>query len=101
MKPIIEFYIIGASEIICKWILMNFFEKLFCEKRENINVFWKENKMKGVNKDALQSGADKYTTKNYITTWIFLLIPYFFSVINGLFKNMHNYQFINHEIRPK
>ena len=47
---------------------MNFFEKLYWEKRENINVFWKENKMKGVNKDALQSGADKYTTKNYITT---------------------------------
>ena len=56
--------------------------------------------MKGVNKDALQSGEDKYASKNYIRAWIFLLIPYFFGVINRLFKNMHNYKFINHEIRP-
>ena len=47
---------------------MNFFENLYWEKRENINVFWKENKMKGVNKDALQSGKDKFTTKKYIIT---------------------------------
>ena len=37
---------------------MNFFEKLYFEKREIINVFWKGNKTKGGNKDA----------KNYITT---------------------------------
>ena len=53
MKSIIKFYVIGASENICKWILMNFFEKLCFEKRENINVFWKGNKTKGGNKDAL------------------------------------------------
>ena len=52
MEPRIKFYVIGASESICKWILMNFFEKCF-EKRENINVFWKGNKTKGGNKDAL------------------------------------------------
>ena len=46
---------------------MNFFEKLCFEKRENINVFWKGNKTKGGNKDALLSGRDKYTAKNYIT----------------------------------
>ena len=45
-----------------------FFEKLFLEKTENINVFWNGNKMKGSNKDALQSGRDRYTAKNYITT---------------------------------
>ena len=54
MKLIIKFYVIGASENICKWILINFFEKLCFEKRENINVFfWKGNKAKGGNKDAL------------------------------------------------
>ena len=29
----------------------------------------------------------------------FSLIPFFFSVVNGLFKNMRNFQFINFEIR--
>ena len=52
MKTIITFYVIGASENIFKWILMNFFEKLCFEKRENYNVLWKGNKMKGGNKDA-------------------------------------------------
>ena len=47
---------------------MNFFEKLFFEEREIINVFWKGNKMKGGNKDALQSGRDKYIVKSIITT---------------------------------
>ena len=47
---------------------MNFFEKLCFEKRENINVFWKGNKKKGGNKDALQSGRNRYIAKNYITT---------------------------------
>ena len=42
--------------------------------------------MKGGNKDALQSGRDRYTAKNYITTWIFPLIPFFLNVINGHFK---------------
>ena len=41
--------------------------------------------MKGGNKYALQSGRDGYTVKNYITIWIFPLMPFFFSVINGLF----------------
>ena len=53
MKWLFYFYIIGASEIICKWILMSFSEKLFSEKRENINVFWNGIEMKGGNKDAL------------------------------------------------
>ena len=38
---------------------MNFFEKLFFEKMENINVLWKGNKTKGGNKDALQSDGDR------------------------------------------
>ena len=38
------------------------------EKRENFNVFWKGNKMKGGNNDALLSGRDRHTAKNYITT---------------------------------
>ena len=37
-----KFYVIGALENICKRILMNFFEKLCYEKRENINFFGKE-----------------------------------------------------------
>ena len=53
MKSIIKFYVIGASENICIWILMNFFEKLYFEKMGNINVFWKGNKTEGGNKDAL------------------------------------------------
>ena len=53
MRSIIKFYVIEASENMCKWILMNFFEKLSFEKRENINVFWKGNKVKGGNKNAL------------------------------------------------
>ena len=53
MKSIIKFYVIGALESVCKWILMNYFEKLCFEKKENINVFWKENKTKSGNKDAL------------------------------------------------
>ena len=57
MESISKFYIIGASENICKWILMNFFEKLCFEKRESINVFWKGNKTKGGSKDALYSQA--------------------------------------------
>ena len=52
MKSIIKFYVIGTSENICKWMLM-IFEKLYFEKRENINVFWKGSKTKGGNKDAL------------------------------------------------
>ena len=47
MQSIIKFYVIGASENICKWILVNFFEKSCLEKRENINV------SEGSNKDAL------------------------------------------------
>ena len=46
---------------------MNFFEKLCFEKRENVNAFRKGNKTEG-NKDALKSGRDRYTAKNYITT---------------------------------
>ena len=53
MESIIKIYVIGASENIDKWILMKFFEKLCFEKRENINVFWKGNKTRGGNKDAL------------------------------------------------
>ena len=47
--------------------LMNFFEKLYFEKRKNINAFWKGNKTEGGKKDALQSSRDRYITKNYIT----------------------------------
>ena len=63
-------------------------------------MFFKGNKMKGGKKYALLSGWDKHTAKNCIITWVFSLIPFFFSVINGLFKNMNNYQFINYEVRP-
>ena len=41
--------------------------------------------MKGGNMDALLSGRERYTAKNYTTTWIFPLIPFFFNGINGLF----------------
>ena len=41
--------------------------------------------MKGGNMDELQSGRDRYATKNYIKTWNFPLKPFFFNVINGHF----------------
>ena len=53
VKSLIKFYVNWASENICKWIPMIFFEKLFFEKRKNINVFWKGNKAKCGNEDAL------------------------------------------------
>ena len=53
MKSIIKFFVIGASEKFCKCILMNFFEKLCFENKENVNVFKQGNKTKGGNKDAL------------------------------------------------
>ena len=43
-------------------------KKIFFEKRKNLNVCDKLNKMKGVNNAALLSGKDRHTTKNYITT---------------------------------
>ena len=41
MKWIIRFYVIEDSENICKWILMNFFEKVF-EKGKISMFFGKE-----------------------------------------------------------
>ena len=48
MKSIIKFYVIGASENFCKWILMNFFEKLSFEKKKRkiLMLFGKEMKRK-------------------------------------------------------
>ena len=44
-----------------------FLKKIRFEKRENFNVFQKGNKMKDGNNDALLSGRDRHTAKNYIT----------------------------------
>ena len=52
--------------------LMNFFEKLCFEKRENINVFWKGNKTKGGNKDALQSAEIDVPSKVTLQPEFFL-----------------------------
>ena len=41
--------------------------------------------MKGGNKDVLQSGRDRYIAKNYITTGIFPLLPFFFNVFYAHF----------------
>ena len=68
MKSKTKFYVIGATENICKWKLMNFLKNYVLKKGKIFNVFWKGNKMNGGNKDALQSGRDRYTAKNYITT---------------------------------
>ena len=57
--------------------------------------------MKGGNKDALLSVRDRHTAKNYITKWIFIWLPFLFSAINILFKNMYNYHFIINEVRPE
>ena len=57
--------------------------------------------MKGFNKDALQSGRDRYTAKNYITTWIFPLYPFPLMLLMDFYKSMYNYHFINCEIRPE
>ena len=87
-----------------------FFVKLCFEIWENINVFWKGNKTKDGNKYDYNQAEIDITAKNYITTSVFPLIPFFFSVFNRLFKNMFinyeniiNYlwQFINYEIPPK
>ena len=80
----------------------DFFSKKLCfEKSENFNGFSKGNEMKGSNNNALLSGRDRHTAKNYITTLILPLIPLFFSVLNGFFKNMCNFQFIDFEIRSE
>ena len=56
--------------------------------------------MKEGNKDALQSVRNRYTKKNYVTTWNFPLIPFFFNVFNELFKKYvwlsFYLHFINH-----
>ena len=66
---------------------IEFFLKNYLLRKVKI-FFWGEgNKMKGGNKDTLLSGRDRYTAKNYIRTLIFPLIPFFFNVIKGLFKN--------------
>ena len=46
MKSITKFYVIGASENICKWILMSFLEKLFWKKGKYQCFFGKEIKRK-------------------------------------------------------
>ena len=46
----------------------SFLKNYVLKKKESINVFWKGNKSKGGNKDASQSGGDRYTAKNYMTT---------------------------------
>ena len=43
---------IGASEIICKWIPIEFFLKNYLLRKGKILIFWKWNEMKGGNKDA-------------------------------------------------
>ena len=54
MKLLIKFDVIGASENICKWIVMNFFGKIMVWKKGKILMFFgKGNKRKGGNKDAL------------------------------------------------
>ena len=45
-----------------------FLKNYVLKKRENFNVFWKGNKMKSGNNDALLSGRDRHTANNYITT---------------------------------
>ena len=57
----------------------------------------KENKIKGGNKDALQSGRDKYTVKKYIN--LNLSFHHFSSVLLTGFLKLCI--IINHEIRPE
>ena len=59
MKGLIEIYIVGASEIICRWILLKFFLKKYLLKIEKILFFGKINKINVGNKDALQSGRKR------------------------------------------
>ena len=46
---------------------VDFFLKNYLLIKGKIYFFWKGSKMKGGNKDALQSGRDRYSAKNYIT----------------------------------
>ena len=65
----------------------DFFQKNFFMKKGKILVFFgKEIKRKGGNKNAIMSGSDLLIAKKYTTTWVFLLIPFFFSVIKRFFK---------------
>ena len=67
MKWKIKFDVIGASENICKWRLMNFFVKLRFVARENINDFLKGNKNKGGNKNWKKNHHSDYIYfKNFI-----------------------------------
>ena len=52
MKGLIKIYIVGALEIICK-----FLKKYLLRKRKKL--IFKGNKMKGGNKDALQSSRGR------------------------------------------
>ena len=69
MKGLIEFYIIGASEIKFSneyyWL---FSKKIFIEKRENI-IFWIKNKMQGGNKDAEIDIPPKITLQPEFFLW--------------------------------
>ena len=61
---------------------MIFFSKnYFLKKKEDIIIILKGNKMKCGNKDALQSGRDRHTTKNYSTTSVFFFDPPFSLVL--------------------
>ena len=63
-----------------------FSENYVLKKKENINDFWKGNKTKSGNKNALQSGRDRYTAKNYNTMRVFPLIPFSLVLLKDFFK---------------
>ena len=56
----------GFENILQMNAIENFLKNYLLRKGK-ILIFWKGNKMKDGNKDALQSGRGKYIAKNYIT----------------------------------
>ena len=62
-------------------------------RKGKIYFFWKENKMKSGNKDALQSGKERYTTKNTLQPEFFLCYTFSLMLLMDFFKNMCNYHY--------
>ena len=84
-----EIYIIGASEIICKWILLIFFWKNYVLRKGKILMFiGREIKRKvAIRMDYSQAEID-IQPKITLQPEFFLWPPFFLSVIKRLFKNI-------------
>ena len=60
--------LLRLRKIFTNEYLLIFSRNYFVKKGKILMFFWKGNKTKAGNKDALESGRDRYNAKNYITT---------------------------------